>query len=176
MIPLSRIAGVAADRVLGLPSAAAPYVVRPNVAVPMPDGVALLGDHYRPAGPDRPLPVVLIRSPYGRAGLTGYLFAAPLARRGFQVFIQSTRGTFGSGGQFPPFLAQRGGGLAPLAWRLPPQARSSGPGGRGRGGGFGCRPRRWRGGARRSRSGGTSSSTPLPATSSGPSLTMTAPT
>src|ERR1022692_4921652 len=76
----------------------------------MPDGVVLLGDHYRPAGPGRPVPVVLIRSPYGRAGFTGLLFAAPLARRGFQVFIQSTRGTFGSGGPFRPVLAERGGG------------------------------------------------------------------
>ena len=92
MNPLSRIAGMAVDRALGLPSAAAPYVLRPDVAVAMPDGVVLLGDHYRPAGDDRPLPVVLIRSPYGRAGLAGTLFAAPLARRGFQVFIQSTRG------------------------------------------------------------------------------------
>jgi putative CocE/NonD family hydrolase len=116
MNPLSRIAGVAVDRALGLPSAAVPYVVRPDIAVPMPDGVALLGDHYRPAGPDRPLPVVLIRSPYGRAGVTGYLFAAPLARRGFQVFIQSTRGTFGSGGQFRPFLPERDDGLATVAW------------------------------------------------------------
>ena len=116
MNPLSRIAGRAADRALGLPSAAAPYVVRPDVAVPMPDGVVLLGDHYRPAGHDRPLPVVLIRSPYGRAGLSGFLFAAPLARRGFQVFIQSTRGTFGSGGQFRPFLTERDDGLATVAW------------------------------------------------------------
>ena len=73
MNPLSRIAGMAVDRMLGLPSGAAPYVVRPDVAVAMPDGVVLLGDHYRPAGDDRPLPVVLIRSPYGRAGLAGTL-------------------------------------------------------------------------------------------------------
>jgi len=51
--------------------------------------------------------VVLIRSPYGRAGLPGVMFAAPLARRGFQVFIQSTRGTFGSGGLFRPFSSER---------------------------------------------------------------------
>src|SRR5260370_25475328 len=102
MNPLSRIAGLAVDRALGLPPTAAPYRVRPDIAVPMPDGVALLGDHYRPARPDRPLPVVLIRSPYGRAGLTRYLFAAPLARPGFQVFIPSTPPTFGPGGQLPP--------------------------------------------------------------------------
>lgn len=116
MNPLSRIAGMAVDRALGLPPATAAYEVRADVAVPMPDGAVLLGDHYRPAGPERPLPVVLIRSPYGRAGLAGYVFAAPLARQGFQVFIQSTRGTFGSGGQFRPFLPERGDGLATVAW------------------------------------------------------------
>jgi hypothetical protein len=116
MNPLHRMAGRAVDRVVGLPPAAEPYVVRPDVGVPMADGVVLLGDHYRPAGPDRPLPVVLIRSPYGRAGFTGLLFAAPLARRGFQVFIQSTRGTFGSGGQFRPFMSEREDGLATVGW------------------------------------------------------------
>ncbi|HET7243435.1 MAG TPA: CocE/NonD family hydrolase, partial [Streptosporangiaceae bacterium] len=101
---------------LGIRSAGVPFVLRRDVAVEMPDGVALLGDHYRPAGDDRPLPVVLIRSPYGRAGLPGVMFAAPLARRGFQVFIQSTRGTFGSGGLFRPFSTEREDGLATLAW------------------------------------------------------------
>jgi hypothetical protein len=115
MNPLSRIAGRAIDRALGLPATAAPYVVRRDVPVAMPDGVVLLGDHYRPAGPDRPLPVVLTRTPYGRAG-AAFLFAAPLARQGFQVFMQSTRGTFGSGGQFRPFLTEREDGLATVAW------------------------------------------------------------
>src|SRR5580698_1234106 len=116
MKPLSRIAGRAVDRVMGIPGAATPYVVRRNVAVRMPDDVVLLGDHYRPAGPDRPLPVVLIRSPYGRTGFTAALFVWPLARRGFQVFVQSTRGTFGSGGQFRPFMTEQEDGLATVAW------------------------------------------------------------
>jgi uncharacterized protein len=116
MNPLSGIAGIAVDRMLGLPGRAVRYVVRPDVAVAMPDGVVLLGDLYRPAGDDRPLAVVLIRSPYGRAGLPGMVFAAPLARRGFQVFIQSTRGTFGSGGLFRPFTCEREDGLATVAW------------------------------------------------------------
>ena len=116
MNPLSGIAGIAVDRMLGLPGGAVRYVVRRDVAVAMPDGVVLLGDLYRPAGDDRPLAVVLIRSPYGRAGLAGMVFAAPLARRGFQVFIQSTRGTFGSGGLFRPFTCEREDGLATVAW------------------------------------------------------------
>ncbi len=116
MNALSRISGKAVDRMMGLPAAAVPYVLQHDVAVAMPDGVALLGDHYRPAGHGGPLPVVLIRSPYGRAGPAAMLFAAPLARRGFQVFIQSTRGTFGSGGQFRPFTSEREDGLATVAW------------------------------------------------------------
>jgi uncharacterized protein len=113
---LSRITGRAVDRMMGLPADAVRYVLRHDVPVPMPDGVVLLGDHYRPSGCDEPLPVVLIRSPYGRAGPAAMLFAAPLARRGFQVFVQSTRGTFGSGGQFRPFTSEREDGLATVAW------------------------------------------------------------
>lgn len=116
MNPLSRIAGVAVDRAIGLPGRGVEIVIQRDIAVPMPDGVVLLGDHYRPAGKGGPLPVVLIRSPYGRAGIAGAVFAAPLARRGFQVFIQSTRGTFGSGGQFRPFLHEQTDGLSTVAW------------------------------------------------------------
>ena len=116
MNPLARIAGAAIDAAIGLSGAAEPFIVRRDVAVPMPDGVVLLGNHYRPARNDAPMPVVLIRSPYGRAGFAGMLFVAPLARRGFQVFVQSTRGTFGSGGQFRPFLHERADGLATIAW------------------------------------------------------------
>ncbi len=116
MNPLSRIAGRAVDRAIGLAGPAEPVTIRRDVGVPMPDGVVLLGDHYRPARNDAPMAVVLIRSPYGRAGLAGTVFAAPVARRGFQVFIQSTRGTFGSGGQFRPFLHEHEDGIATVAW------------------------------------------------------------
>ncbi|WP_217644611.1 CocE/NonD family hydrolase [Geodermatophilus amargosae] len=117
---LTRLGGLLADAALGLPLRAVlrpvPYTVERDVAVPMPDGVTLLGDHYRPAGAGGPQPVVLIRLPYGRAGLLAHAFAAPYARRGFQVFVQSTRGTFGSGGHFRPFTTEHEDGLATLAW------------------------------------------------------------
>lgn len=116
MARFTRLAGLIADAALGLPVRATPYEVTTDVAVPMPDGVTLLADHYRPAGHDGPLPVVLIRVPYGRSGAYGQLFAAPLARRGFQVFMQATRGTFGSGGQFRPFTTEKDDGLATIAW------------------------------------------------------------
>jgi uncharacterized protein len=113
---LSRLAGALTDAALGLPLRATPYTVERDVAVRMPDGVTLLGDHYRPAGATGPLPVVLIRLPYGRGGLFAHAFAAPYARRGLQVFVQSTRGTFGSGGHFRPFTTEHQDGLATLAW------------------------------------------------------------
>ncbi len=116
MSALSRISGRAIDRALGLSGPAARFTLERDVGVPMPDGVVLLGDRYGPGAAGGALPVVLIRSPYGRAGVAGAIFAAPLARRGFQVFIQSTRGTFGSGGEFRPFLHEKSDGLATVAW------------------------------------------------------------
>ncbi len=110
------VAARLADRVLGLPPGRSGVTVERAVPVPMPDGVTLLGDHYRPEGTTGPAPVVLVRSPYGRGVLSGQVFAAPLARHGFQVFHQSTRGTDGSGGLFRPFTTEREDGLATVAW------------------------------------------------------------
>jgi putative CocE/NonD family hydrolase len=90
-------------------------VVERDIPVPMPDGVTLLADHYYPRGGGA-VPTVLVRSPYGRAGLVGLLFARPFAERGFGVLIQSCRGTFGSGGPFDALRNERGDGLATLAW------------------------------------------------------------
>src|ERR1700761_7840737 len=109
------ISGRLMDLALGLTTKATPYELHRDVPVTMPDGVVLLGDHYRPTGAG-PLPVVFIRLPYGRGGPFGALYGATLARRGFQVFIQSTRGTFGSGGQFRPFTTEPADGAATLAW------------------------------------------------------------
>lgn len=62
------------------------------------------------------MPTALLRIPYGRRGPIGSSMARPLAERGFQVLIQSTRGTFGSGGSFDPFRREREDGLATLDW------------------------------------------------------------
>ncbi len=62
------------------------------------------------------MPTALIRTPYGRAGMIAAQAARPLAERGFQVLIQSTRGTFGSGGDFDPMRREREDGLDSLEW------------------------------------------------------------
>ncbi len=97
------------------PAVTRDIVVEEDIPVPMADGVTLLGDRYYPRG-NKSCPTVLVRSPYGRAGLVARLFAFPFAERGFQVFIQSCRGTFGSGGQFDPLRPERADGLATVAW------------------------------------------------------------
>ncbi|MGE5222348.1 MAG: CocE/NonD family hydrolase [Omnitrophica WOR_2 bacterium] len=89
--------------------------VERNIQIPMADGAILLADHYSPRR-KRKLPTVLIRSPYGRSGIYGLYFGRLFAERGFQVLIQSCRGTFGSEKEFMPFQDEKADGLATLEW------------------------------------------------------------
>lgn len=78
------------------------------------DGVALVADRYYP--PDIPsAPVVLMRSPYGRSALFG-IMAGLLVERGFQVVLQSVRGTGGSGGQLDPMRQEQADGADTVTW------------------------------------------------------------
>lgn len=87
-----------------------------DIRVPMPDGVVLLADRWAPASGGDGLPVLLIRTPYGRRGIMTLGLVRPFAERGFQVVVQSARGTFGSGGEWAPMRHERDDGLATLDW------------------------------------------------------------
>jgi putative CocE/NonD family hydrolase len=101
---------------LRLPPPETPDVeIRRDIPVTMPDGVVLLADHYVPRTGTK-LPTILVRSPYGRRGPFGFLYATLFAERGFQVFIQSCRGTAGSGGKFTYVRHEHEDGLATLEW------------------------------------------------------------
>ncbi|MEU1548320.1 CocE/NonD family hydrolase [Nocardia sp. NPDC005745] len=90
--------------------------VERDVRIPMRDGAVLLADRWVGAeGGDR-LPTALIRGPYARRGLMAAQLARPLAERGFQVLLQSTRGTFGSDGQFDPLRNERLDGIDTIEW------------------------------------------------------------
>src|SRR4030081_605077 len=82
-------------------------VVQRDLRIPMPDGVELLADRWAPRRGGEELPIALVRNPYGRRGVFGLGFARPLAERGYQVLMQCTRGTFGSGGNFDPMRQER---------------------------------------------------------------------
>jgi uncharacterized protein len=87
-----------------------------NIRVPMPDGVKLVADLYQPVG----IPVigaVMSRTPYGRVGMLSRATGVPFAERGFNVLIQSVRGTHGgSGGKWEPIVNEEKDGLATLDW------------------------------------------------------------
>src|SRR5512132_692539 len=103
-------------RLLDLPPARTrDLVIDRDLQVRTPDGVVLLADRYAPRHGSR-LPTILVRSPYGRRGVFGALFGPPFAERGFQVLVQSCRGTFGSGGYLDPVAHERADGLATVAW------------------------------------------------------------
>jgi len=109
---MSRFLAVA----IGLQRAAThAIVVERNLEIPMDDGVILLADRWYPRNQtDKPPPVILMRTPYGRkqSDLIGTLGA----ERGYQVVAQSSRGTFGSGGTWQPFHNEQADGHATLAW------------------------------------------------------------
>ena len=74
-------------------------VVDYDVPAQMRDGVILRANVYRPAGEGR-WPVLLTRLPYGKDFPIGnsVLDAAQVARRGYVVIVQDTRGRFASRG------------------------------------------------------------------------------
>ena len=105
------------QRQLGLdPPLTRDLVIERDLPVPMPDGTVLLADRWAPRTGGDKLPVALVRSPYGRGALINAGPVRPLAERGFQVVLQSVRGTFGSGGVFEPMRSEREDGLATLEW------------------------------------------------------------
>jgi putative CocE/NonD family hydrolase len=91
-------------------------VIERDLMTPMRDGAVLLADRWTPRSGGDGLPTALVRVPYGRKGLVASLTARPLAERGFQVFVQSTRGTFGSDGPFDPMRREREDGLDTIDW------------------------------------------------------------
>ncbi|MFD3644033.1 CocE/NonD family hydrolase [Streptomyces griseus] len=85
-----------------------------TVYVPTPDGTALATDVCLPDG-TRPVPAVLIRTPYGRhahrAELRGW------AAHGFAALAQDVRGRHGSPGEWHPYRSDEAvDGAAAVAW------------------------------------------------------------
>ena len=109
MRAITRLAG----KLAGLPKPTHRPVVERDLPMTTSDGVTLLADRHHHG--DHPMPVVLMRSPYGRGGI-GAIEVALLAERGCQVVIQSCRGTSGSGGEFDPVRREKQDGAECIEW------------------------------------------------------------
>jgi uncharacterized protein len=113
--PLMRLNDHALGRLLRLLPMTTEYAVTRGISVPMRDGVDLVADHYAPAT-STPAGTLLVRGPYGRGLPSSIFYARVYAPRGYHVIVQSTRGTFGSGGVFEPAMREVDDGADTVAW------------------------------------------------------------
>ena len=97
-------------------------VIERDHLVRVRDGVGLATDLYFPDGPG-PFPVVLVRTPYGKAleELRGQYYA----RRGYVFAVQDCRGRFASEGIWEPFVHEADDGYDTIVY-LGEQPWSSG--------------------------------------------------
>jgi uncharacterized protein len=97
------------------------FTVHKDVMVAMRDGTELATDLWVPES--TPAPTLLVRLPYSKDlpalfayGLVPNVFA--LVEAGYVVVYQDCRGTFRSGGEFTPMLAEPDDGADTIAWLL----------------------------------------------------------
>lgn len=88
-----------------------------DVPAIMRDGTVLRANVYRPAG-DGQWPVLLTRLPYGKDFPLGTSVLEPsqVARRGYVVVVQDTRGRFSSSGEWDPMRNEAIDGVDTIEW------------------------------------------------------------
>ena len=83
--------------------------------MPLPDGMRLLTE-VTVADDGQRHPVLLVRTPYGRAFARTLHDPIALAREGWAVVLQDVRGRWGSEGVFDPMAQEGADGAAAVAW------------------------------------------------------------
>lgn len=104
-----------AGRLLNLPKSDGGFRVAKGIEVPTRDGSYLLTDHYIP-DTDSPAGTIFVRGPYGRDFPNSLMYGRTFAGAGYHVLVQSVRGTFGSGGEFQPFVHEAADAQDTVAW------------------------------------------------------------
>ncbi len=88
-----------------------------SIFVPMRDGVRLSTDLYFPEGVAGKLPIVMIRTPYGKHRFSTTEGTVPLfVQQGYVVAIQDTRGRYESEGRYQSKNADRNDGYDTVDW------------------------------------------------------------
>jgi predicted acyl esterase len=99
----------------GLPAPAYTVTLERGIRIPMPDGTYQVADRYIPQAGE-PCPTLLVRTPYGRGFPYDFMYGSLFAEQGYQVLLQSTRGTGRSGGTCEPFTGEAADAQATVAW------------------------------------------------------------
>jgi uncharacterized protein len=99
----------------GLPAPACAVALERGIRIPMPDGTHQIADRYIPQTGE-PCPALLVRTPYGRGFPYDFMYGGLFAEHGYNVLLQSTRGTGGSGGSHEPFTDEAADAQATIAW------------------------------------------------------------
>lgn len=88
-----------------------------GVAMETRDGTTLVADIFEPPG-DHPVPVLLMRQPYGRDIASTVVYAQPawFCRKGFLVVVQDVRGRGDSSGKFHAFHHEGEDGYDTVQW------------------------------------------------------------
>ncbi len=99
------------------------YSVRYDVPTTMRDGTILRSDIYRPTG-SGPWPVIVVRGPYGKAGIDMLKEIRPrtITDHGYMLVLQDTRSRFASdGAEWRPWIGEGTDGADTIEWaaRLP---------------------------------------------------------
>ncbi len=97
-----------------LPAPTSDYTVMRDLRIPMRDGTVQLADLYQPTGGSAGL--ILSRSPYGWGTFIGAMTGGAFALRGFSMLLTRCRGTFGSEGEFEPWVHEIEDGADTVAW------------------------------------------------------------
>ncbi|KAJ9150139.1 CocE/NonD hydrolase [Coniochaeta hoffmannii] len=102
---------------LGLSAEKCSYTAQ-ALKIPMKDGVELAADFYNPilTRTSRLSGLLLVQTCYGRDDAMAIFNARVYASRGYQVLFVSSRGTFGSGGQFDPGRNEQSDSRDIVAW------------------------------------------------------------
>jgi uncharacterized protein len=106
---LSCVAFIANGETAAPPKVYRDVVRQPDVMVAARDGVLLATDVYRPATGNVPaaerLPVLLHRTPYDKSDAAAVAIAETLAKHGYVVMVQDTRGRHHSQGVFEKYYS-----------------------------------------------------------------------
>ena len=98
------------------PPATGGPIVDSAVPVPMRDGVVLMATVWRPSPAER-VPVLVVRTPYGRgADATGPGFIPQATARGYAVVVQDVRGRYASEGAYEPYRHEGRDGYDTIEW------------------------------------------------------------